>query len=60
MMLYNTDIHKHYIDRQHRIIRRLLFFVLVVIACAIGTITALVAEVRDLKKQVEFCRRAIR
>lgn len=53
-MIYNADIHRHYIDLQHRTIRRLMLFVLFVIACSIGTIFVLLSEVRRLKSEVEF------
>lgn len=55
-MLYNADIHKYYIDRQHRTIRRLMLFVLFVIGCSIGTIFLLLSEVRSLKAEVKFYR----
>ena len=59
-MIYNADIHKHYIDKQHATIRRLMLFVLFVIACSIGTIFVLLHEVKKLKAEVEFYKQPIR
>lgn len=62
-MIYNQDIHKHYIDRQHAVVRKLNLVVVFLIAAAVGmcvgcylNIVKLTEQRDQLMYQLEKCR----